>query len=75
VSLPMTTTAGDKPVMIAVDPLKASWTAAAVDAALQPLATVLAQSAVTATGRCAVSRAGGPMPSGRSKGQPGLGRR
>jgi hypothetical protein len=29
----MTTTAGDKPVMIAVDPQKASWTAAAVGTA------------------------------------------
>ncbi len=36
----MTTTAGGHRVVIAVDPHKASWTAAAVDATLQTLATV-----------------------------------
>jgi len=38
----MTQVAGEygKPVMIAVDPHKASWTAAAVDASLQPLGTI-----------------------------------
>ena len=33
----------DQPVVIAVDPHKASWTAAAVSAALAPLATITVQ--------------------------------
>ena len=33
-------TAASDPVVIAVDPHKASWTAAAVDSALRPLATI-----------------------------------
>ncbi len=40
VSLSVVMQSGDDRVVIAVDPHKASWTAAAVDGSLQPLATV-----------------------------------
>ena len=43
-----TTESGSGPVMIGIDPHKASWTAAAVNSALQPVATI----------RVPVSRAG-----------------
>ena len=58
------------PVVIAIDPHKASWTAVAVDARLQPLATIRVGPAVTATGSCAASPAAGRVLSGRSKAPP-----
>jgi hypothetical protein len=64
-------TKSDARVTIAIDPHKASWTAAAVDASLQPLATI----------RVPVSREGyrslrrfarrWPTPIGRSKARRG----
>jgi hypothetical protein len=39
----LSTTVPESPVVIAVDPHKASWTAAAVSSALAPLATITVQ--------------------------------
>jgi transposase len=58
------------PVVIAIDPHKASWTAVAVDTRLEPLATIRTGSTVTATGNCAASPAAGHKPAGQSKAQP-----
>lgn len=58
-------------VVIAVDPHKGSWTAAAVDASLQPLAGIRCRSAARVIGRCAGLHADGPTSAGRSKGPPG----
>ena len=60
-------------VVIAVDPHKGSWTAAAVDSSLQPLASIRVPVSRRAIGRCAGSRADGPTPAGRSKEPPGSG--
>ena len=59
--------------MIAIDPHKASWTAAAVDASLQPWPRSGSRSAATATGRCAGSPTDGPTATWAIEGAAGLG--
>ena len=60
------------PVVIAIDPHKASWTAVAAESACSPWPRSVSGSAVTATGNCAASPAAGHLPSGRSKALPVL---
>ena len=55
----------DRRVVIAIDPHKASWTAAAVDESLQPLATIRVPVAEPGIGRCAASRIAGRVACGR----------
>jgi hypothetical protein len=65
----------DDRVVVAVDPLKASWTAAAVDGSLQPLATVRVP--VSRDGYRALRRFAhaGRAPAGQSKEPPVWGHR
>ena len=62
-----TTSTTRQRVVIAIDPHKASWTAAVVDASLQPWQLFESPSAGTATVHCAASPTGGPTRPGRSK--------
>jgi hypothetical protein len=70
-----TTSITPERMVIAIDPHKASWTAAVVDASQQPVATIESQSAATATVRCDASPTGGPIRPGRSKVHPAWVRR
>jgi hypothetical protein len=57
-------------VVIAIDPHKASWTAAVVDASSQPVATIRVPVSRDGYRALAASRTAGPTRHGRSKAHP-----
>ena len=68
-----------QPMVIAIDPHKASWTAAVVDASLQPVATIrvpvshdgyLPAPPTRRAAHCAASPIDGPIRPGPSKAHP-----
>ena len=71
----LTTSTTPERMVIAIDPHKASWTAAVVDASLQPVAAFGSKSARKATVGCGASPTAGPILAGRSKVHPAWVRR